>query len=141
VKVAALHPAMKRLEQAYHRTVLQHLKARGAPGLFYFHVPSGAFFGGKRQGAIMKSLGWIAGLPDLFLIRDGRLFALELKADGGRATDAQLEVLERLRQAGAIVAICTGIDEAIRKLENLGLLKGRECHDRAQAPRRADHER
>jgi hypothetical protein len=116
---------MKRLEQAYHRTVLRHLKARGVPGLFWFHCPSGALFGGKRQGAIMKSLGWFAGLPDLFLIRDGRLFCLELKAEGGRVSDAQLEVLDKLRRAGAIVAVCTGIDEALRKLENLGLLKGR----------------
>jgi hypothetical protein len=116
---------MKRLEQAYHRTILAHLKARGAPGLFYFHVPSGAFFGGKRQGAIMKSLGWFAGLPDLFLIRDGRCYAVELKSETGRVSEKQLECLDRLRQAGAIVAVATGLDEALRRLENFGLLRGR----------------
>jgi len=115
----------RRLEQAYHRTVIAHLKARGMPNLFWFHCPSGAFFGGKRQGAIMKSLGWMAGLPDLFAIHNGRVFAIELKSETGRVSDAQLECLDRLRQAGAIVAIATGIDEALRKLEHFGLLRGR----------------
>jgi hypothetical protein len=117
--------AVRRPEQQIHRAIVAHLKARGAPNLFWFHVPSGAFFGGRRQGAIMKSLGWFAGLPDLFAIHNGRIFAIELKAEKGRATDKQLECLDRLRQAGAIVAVATGIDEALRKLENFGLLRGR----------------
>jgi VRR-NUC domain len=115
----------KRPEQAIHRAVVAHLKTRAAPDLFWFHVPSGAFFGGRRQGAIMKSLGWIAGLPDLFAIHNGRIFAIELKAESGRTSDAQLACLDRLRQAGAIVAVATGLDEALRKLENLGLLRRR----------------
>jgi hypothetical protein len=116
---------MRRIEQAYHRTILQHLKARGVPGLFYWHTPSGAYFGSARQGAIWKSLGWLSGLPDLFLVRDGRLYALELKSEGGRTSDAQLEVLDKLRQAGAMVTVAAGIDAALRTLENWGLLKGR----------------
>jgi len=113
----------RRPEQAIHRAVVAHLKARAAPGLFWFHVPSGAFFGGKRQGAIMKSLGWVGGLPDLFFIHNGRCFAVELKAEGGRATDKQLECIAALRDAGAFTCIAEGLDRALASLEAWGLLR------------------
>jgi hypothetical protein len=33
--------------------------------------------------------------------------------------------MAEMREAGAIVAVAVGLDEAIRKLENFGLLRGR----------------
>src|SRR5262249_32918380 len=99
--------------------------ARGMPNLFWFHCPSGAFFGGKRQGAIMKSLGWMAGLPDLFAIHNGRVFAIELKSETGRVSDAQLECLHRLPQAGALVTTATGIHGGLGNIEMFGLLQVR----------------
>jgi hypothetical protein len=114
----------RRPEQELHHAVVAHLKARGAPGLFWFHVPSGAFFGGKRQGAIMKSLGWMAGLPDLFLVHQGRVFALELKIPGGRLSPAQEQVLIALRAAGASACHCHGLTQALRLLEGWKLLRG-----------------
>jgi hypothetical protein len=41
------------------------------------------------------------GWPDLTLAREGRLIFAELKSDAGKASDAQLAVLDTLREAGA----------------------------------------
>jgi hypothetical protein len=73
----------------------------------------------------MKSLGWMAGLPDVFAVHNGRVFALELKAEGGRATDQQLATIAALHEAGAFTAIAEGLDRALAVLESWGLLLGR----------------
>jgi hypothetical protein len=114
----------QRPEAAIQRAVFQHLRARGAPGVVAFHVPNGGY---RRpiEAAIMKGLGVVAGVPDIIAIRDGRVFALELKAPGGRTTDKQLATLAALREAGAFTAVAEGLDRALACLEAWGLLKGR----------------
>ena len=71
-------------EQQIHRSLVEHLRVRAVPTAFWFHCPSGAFFGGTKQGAIMKSLGWVSGIPDLVLIHQSQPLGLELKREGGR---------------------------------------------------------
>src|SRR5262249_19513986 len=66
-----------------------------------------------------------AGVPDVFAVHNGRCFALELKAEGGRVTDKQLATIAALREAGAFVGIAEGINRAIACLEAWGLLVGR----------------
>jgi hypothetical protein len=112
-----------RPEDAIQRAVFAHLRQRPAPGVFAFHVPNG----GKRkpiEAAIMKGLGVTAGVPDVIAIKDGRAFGLELKADDGRPTPRQLETLQIMQNAGATVALTCGLDAAIRKLEEWGLVRG-----------------
>jgi hypothetical protein len=89
--------------------VFAHLRARGAPGTFFFHVPNGGY---RRpaEAAILKGLGVLAGTPDVFIIHNGRCFALELKSEGGRATDKQLACIAALREAGALATIAEGLD-------------------------------
>jgi hypothetical protein len=114
----------RRPEDAIQRAVFQHLRARGAPGVFAFHPANG----GYRQpveATILKGLGVKPGVPDVFAVHNGRCFALELKAEGGRATDKQLEAIAALREAGAFTAIAEGLDRAIACLEAWGLLRGR----------------
>src|SRR5262245_39685386 len=80
-------------EAQIQRAVFHHLRARGAPGVFAFHPANGGF---RRpaEAVILKGLGVIAGVPDVFIIYNGRCFAMELKAKGGRATAAQLATLD-----------------------------------------------
>ena len=112
-----------RPEQQLQRSVLAHLGRRGVPGLWWCHVPNGGYRG-AIEAAIFKSLGVIAGVPDLLLIFSGKTYGLELKAaKGGRLSPAQIRTQEQMRQAGAIVATVTGIDEALQQLESWGLLK------------------
>ena len=111
------------LEQDVQRAVFAHLSTRRSPGVFAFHVPNG----GARspiEAAILKGLGVVAGVPDLVGVRDGKMFALELKVEAVRLSPAQRATQEALRAAGAMVATSTDLDEALAQLERWGFLRG-----------------
>jgi hypothetical protein len=113
-----------RPEDAIQRAVFQHLAARAAPNVYAFHVPNG----GHRkpiEAAILKGLGVRPGTPDVFLVREGRCYALELKAEDGRPTEAQLAAIAALERAGAFTSVTYGLDRALATLEAWGLLRGR----------------
>ena len=122
--VAVGQPARNRSEDAIQRAVFQHLRARAAPNVFAFHPANGGYRK-PVEAAIMKGLGVVAGVPDVIAIHNGRCFALELKAEGGRATDKQLETIAALREAGAFTAIAEGLDRALALLKAWGLLRER----------------
>jgi hypothetical protein len=112
-----------RAEQEIQRAVFQHFAARRARGVFAFHCPNG----GARsaiEAAILKGLGVTAGIPDIIAIRAGHAFALELKAPGGRASNAQHETIAAMRDAGATVEMAVGLDAALAQLEAWKLLRG-----------------
>jgi VRR-NUC domain len=110
-------------EAQIQRALFQHFRARGAPGVFAFHPANGGF---RRpvEAAILKGLGVRAGVPDLIACRGGRFYALELKTDTGKLSDAQEQVLAALREAGAEVAVTYGLDAALAQLECWQLLRG-----------------
>lgn len=114
---------IRRPEQVIQKAIVQHLRQRGVPGLVFFHVPNG----GHRkpiEGAILKGLGVRAGVSDLILLHNSKFFALELKAEGGRATEAQMAFLSDADAAGAFTAMPTGLNAALATLETWGLLRG-----------------
>jgi hypothetical protein len=111
-------------EAAIQRALFQHIRTRGAPGVFAFHPANGGYRK-PVEAAIMKGLGVIAGVPDVIAIHNGRVFAMEIKAEGGRATDKQLACIAALREAGAFTCIAEGLDRALACLEGWGLLVGR----------------
>lgn len=122
---------MLRPEQELHKAVAAHLRQRGVAGLVWWHTANGMFAGGKRnrkgvaiQGAIMKGLGVRAGVSDIIAVHDGKIYALELKAPGGRATEAQLQFISDIDKAGAYTCLAEGLDAALRVLESWGLLRG-----------------
>jgi hypothetical protein len=121
--MSARHRRARR-EEAIQRAIFQHLRARGAPGVFAFHPANGGYRK-PVEAAILKSMGVVAGVPDVILIHDGRVYALELKAPGGRPTEAQLATLAAMEAAGAFTAVAEGIDRALAVLEQWGLLRGR----------------
>ena len=64
-------------------------------------------------------------MPDVIAVKDGRTYALELKAEGGRLTEAQEHVLIKLRAAGAMATHAHGLDQALRILEGWGIFAER----------------
>ena len=113
-----------RPEDIVQKGVVDQLRARAADNVVWWHTPNG----GKRgpiEAARFKRLGVLAGFPDIAAVKDGALYCMELKADTGRVTPIQYEVLGRLEKAGAYTAICHGLDPAIRVLEAWGLLRGK----------------
>jgi hypothetical protein len=114
----------RRPEDAIQRALFAHIKARGAKGLVAIHVPNGGF---RRpiEAKILAGLGVTKGTPDVLLWHGGKAFALELKSEDGKATDSQIEMLNRLGAAGVATAVCHGIDQAVRCLESWRLLRGK----------------
>src|SRR5262245_55148299 len=102
-------------EAAIQRAIVEHIAWRARPRVFAFHVPLGGWRS-RTEAAILKAIGTVAGIPDLICVFEGRVYALELKSEGGRVTDVQRITHERLREAGAHVAVAYGIDEALAQL-------------------------
>jgi hypothetical protein len=111
-------------EAAIQRAVIAHLRQRPAPGVFAFAVPNGGYRK-PIEAAILKGLGVIAGVPDIIAIHEGRVYCLELKAEGGRPSANQLAAIAAMERAGAYCAIAEGLDRAIACLEGWGILRGR----------------
>ena len=113
-----------RREQEIQKAVFAHLRQRGARNVFAFHPANGGY---RRpiEAAIFRSIGVVPGTPDVISIKDGQVFGLELKAAGGKLSEAQRATIEAMRLAGAVVEVATGIDQALAALEGWGLLRGR----------------
>src|SRR5262249_36930434 len=123
-RAALTRQRRRRPENALQRPIVEHYRQRAAPGVFMFAVPNGGF---RRpvEAAILKATGTVAGIPDTIWIKDGQVYALELKAPGGRLTPAQEGVLVALREAGATATHAHGLDQALQILERWQLLRGR----------------
>ena len=110
-------------EQAIQKAVVAHLRARGVPGLFAFHVPNGGYRR-PHEAAIFAGLGVVPGVPDLILIDQGKTYALELKRLCAKPSAAQETAMKAMERAGATVAHAQGLDAALAQLEAWGLLRG-----------------
>jgi hypothetical protein len=65
-----------------------------------------------------------AGVSDLILFHAGKFFALELKTETDRATDAQRDFVAAVNAAGGHGAIGRGLDQCLQILESWRLLTG-----------------
>jgi hypothetical protein len=117
-------PRRARPEQLIQKALADHLRLRCADNVFWFASEAGGFRN-VVEAAIHKRCGVKRGIPDMILIRAGKTFGLELKAEDGRLSDAQCAAHEEMRAAGAEVATVFGIDAALAQLEVWQMLKGR----------------
>lgn len=84
--------------------------------------PAGYAFSGNEQkrartGKRMKDMGYLNGMPDLFIPEPvGRYSGLfiELKVGRNTTTDNQNEVLSKLCERGYKVAVCYNLDEFMK---------------------------
>lgn len=116
-------------EQALQCTVVQHLQARGIPGLVYWHTANEGYRN-KSEAATLKAMGLLAGVSDLVLFHSGKTYCLELKVQGGKgASEEQLGFIADMDRQGAYTAIATGLDRTLATLEAWGLLRGSSVKD------------
>lgn len=74
---------------------------------------SSLYFDGGRPRRKVKASGW----PDIAAcLPGGRLLAIEVKSARGKLRPAQQVVLERLREAGALVVIARDVNDVIAVL-------------------------
>ena len=114
-----------RREQEIQKAVFAHLRQRGAQERVRVSSGKRRLSHGLSRRRFFKAMGVVPGTPDVICIKDGQVFGLELKAEGGKLSEAQRATIEAMRVAGAVVEVATGIDQALAALEGWGLLRGR----------------
>ena len=67
----------------------------------------------------------MAVIPDVIAVRDGCIYALELKAPGRRLSESQRATHNVMTKAGVQVAVADNLDDALRLLEAWGYCGGR----------------
>jgi len=115
---------MKRSEQQIQATVMQHLWRRSSPNTFAFHVPNGGWRS-PIEAKILKGQGVVSGTPDIFIVSNGKPYALEIKTETGRISPVQRTAHVLLEDAGVEVATAYGLDQAIAQIEEWGVVRGR----------------
>lgn len=109
-------------EEALQRAVVGMIAREQRPGVLAFHVPNGGRRG-KAEAGRLKAMGTLAGVPDLLVIVDGRVYGLELKTARGRPNPAQKALAERWRRAGCDYDIARSVGEARAILMRWGALR------------------
>jgi hypothetical protein len=88
-------------------------------GIHHFRVPNETYTKSWKQKAMNKALGVSSGVPDLFLLVDNQMIAIEMKRiKGGKTTPNQKEWLARLNAANVPALVCNGAKEAIAFVES-----------------------
>ena len=103
-----------------HKLVVERLQEFAAPGIFWFHPFNRA--ASPRQGKMAKDMGVVAGVPDLIIFQEGLCWCLEIKAIGGKLSNAQKATHEAINDAGIDVYTVSGYDEAIALFQAHGVL-------------------
>lgn len=129
---------MRRPETALQIALVTHLRARLPKPWLLFHVRNQGEQKTKRMHGVLKAMGVLAGVPDLFLIGPRKVIAMEVKAPRKRlrsgalseakpdVSQAQQDVIEALGACGIETLIVRDMDEAVTALLRMGVpLKGR----------------
>jgi len=83
------------------------------PTVQIWHIPSGAIIGGRNKFGLiaqLKSMGWVNGIPDLFIPSWG--VWIEFKTEKGKISPAQQEQLDYLNGCGYTAIVVYGLESA-----------------------------
>ncbi len=102
-------------EAQIHKAVMDHWRKLGLPGTLVSTIPNAGAFG---QAGLTK------GLPDLMILAPGLPVGfIELKTDGGKPSEHQLEFRRKCVALGIPMAITHGRDEPITVLEEWNVVR------------------
>jgi hypothetical protein len=82
-------------------------------GIEYYHLPA--------KAAVYSTT--FKGFPDLLFFFNGKAYAVELKADGGRLSDIQKKTIENLGKRGVKTAVCFSVRDFLLFLGDTGIVK------------------
>ena len=108
-------------EADLHKTVAELLDWVLLPPAFWSTFPAGWGIMHPATAGRLKGSGLKAGFPDLFIIFNGRITGIELKAPGGLLTKVQRDMHERLRSAGMMTYVCHSVEEVMETLDKASL--------------------
>ncbi len=84
------------------------VKALRFLGYIVIHIPNQYSLGRIRDAGV------VAGAPDLIVLKDGRVWFLEVKTEYGRLSRSQEEFAEQLRSHGFEYHVVRSVDDALR---------------------------
>lgn len=102
-------------EAEIQKTVFSNLRKRGFPGVVFWHVPN--------DKASRRKAGYREGVSDVHALHRGKFYCLELKKDGGRATEPQMKFVSEVNAAGGYSCVAEGLEQALCVLEAWGLIR------------------
>lgn len=91
------------------------------PGALIWHIPNGGLRS-KREAARLKWQGVVAGIPDLAFVYEGVPYFFEVKTKGNYPSPEQKDIIQKLQNNGAKVAVVRSIDDARAALELWNIL-------------------
>lgn len=105
-----------RPEDALQHQVCSYLETALPLASYWCAIPNGSVLAGDpiqraRQMNRLKKTGLKVGAPDLIVLHDGRLLAIELKAAKGKLSDAQADTCDAITLAGGAYRVCRSIDD------------------------------
>jgi len=91
-----------------------------AQGYHFWHTPNSTYTKSWAQKNKNTRLGVQAGIPDIFVLANGKRIAVEMKrSKGGVVSEHQRKWLGRLAEYGFECAVCHGYDEAVEFVESV----------------------
>lgn len=99
-------PAKRQSERSLQIRVFGYLRWALPDDALAWHVPNS----GARASA--RSLGIVAGIPDVNVAWQGRLYALELKVGSNDLTEIQRDRHAALKRAGIPCGVAKSLEEA-----------------------------
>lgn len=110
-------------EHKFQVALIDYLKIAGRPELHWFAVPNGGYRA-KTEAMRLKNEGVRSGTPDLcFMLPDGKVAWLEMKATKGTLGPAQKEFRDIAYRLGHHWGVAKTIDEALEFLTSIDALK------------------
>ena len=94
-------------ESEIQRQVIMYCRSKHKLDFFVFSIPNEALmkvraFVNKQKMFmifnILKSTGFVSGLPDLVFIKSGKILFIEMKNKTGKLTDSQKKMFPRLEK-------------------------------------------
>lgn len=90
------------------------------PHVICAHIANGGSRN-PREGANLKRMGVLAGMPDLALWWDGGHGLIELKAGKGKLSESQSVIMTAFKMHGVRTAVCRSLDEVVQTLHCWGI--------------------
>ena len=140
--ISASDPYSVMSEHQVQKALFAAYRKRGIHGnSVMFAIPNGSARGDdpttrKIRGKILKDEGVEAGAPDIIAILDGAFYLIEIKRADGKLSSEQKAYHKALMDAGATVIVCYGFLDAVRLLEDIGIIR-RPVHGKVKENREA----
>lgn len=121
-------------ESTIQQVIVNYLSRIAAENKFtFFSIPNEGFMRALESHAIqnkmsfqllsqLKKMGLTPGMPDLCIIKKGKVFFLEVKNEKGRLNNIQKIIIDKLSFCGAKTFVVRSIRDTINKLNEWGIV-------------------